>query len=193
MKNKISLFRGYFLLFSPLLFFSYKFEKKITFLIKNKEKFAKVACKADTVFMSSQTTTGLNYSHYTLSLKSKHKMVALKFPIQKDRLNEEEEEYLIEKWRYAHPKESNGGIGETKEEIEKKAKIMVWYHPDFFIAYVISEKEYEDKFPAEVILNREIKWFIGFTIFPFYFFCRWIIEWLRVVYINRKIKKHEEN
>ena len=102
-------------------------------------------------------------------------------------------DYLGEKWAYAHPELSHAGIGESTEEIKKKAQIRVWYHPKSGIAYVISEPKHEKKFPANEIIWRNLKWFIGFTFFPFYFFCRWIIEWRRVLIYAKNFKENEEN
>ena len=191
MKNNISWFRGWFIFFSPLLYFGFGIGKIVYFIHKNESLFNKEICKADTTLQSSEATTGVNNSYYSTKIKV-GKMIALEFPIkvENDRLNNVEQDYLGEKWAYAHPELSNAGIGESPKEIERKAKIRVWWHPKSGIAYVISESKYEKYFPANEIIWRNLKWFIGFTIFPFYFFCRWIIEWIRVMIERRKIEKN---
>lgn len=193
-KNNISWFRGWFLIFSPLLFFSYNFEKRIMFLYTHHHKYIKAICKADSCGIPSGNdgNTATGYSLYSTSI-IKNKVFVLEFAVtpQNDGLGKIEENYLIEKWAYAHSKESNVGMGESSEQIAEKAKIKVWYHPKSSTAYVILEPKYEMVFPANEIIWRNLKWFIGFTILPLYFFCRWMIEVIRVQIINRNKTKND--
>lgn len=175
-KNNIAWFRGWFLFFTPLLYFSSGVFNNIYKVIVLNKDFKVIETRVE-IDNGVSDSAGNVYSYSTIingievGLQTFDKKV--------------DEHLLTEKWAYAHPELSNAGIGETPEQIEEKAKIGVWYHPKSGIAYVISEAKYEKEFPASEIIWRNVKWFIGFTILPFYFFCRWIIEWIRVLWERR--------
>lgn len=183
-KNNIAWFRGWFLFFSPLLYFSTGIFNNIykVIVLEKEVKIIETNVDIDNSIMDS---AGNVYSYATVINGVEIKLETFDKKIDKN--------ILPFKWAYAHPEESNAGIGLTPEQIADSAKIKVWYHPKSSIAYVISEPKYEKEFPAKEIIWRNLKWFIGFTILPFYFFCRWIIEWIRVLYVKRKLKIQDEN
>ncbi len=182
--NNTSWYRGWFLCFCPFLYFSYGIFQNI-YKVYFYEIEYKIVTTNIAIDNSIADSAGDVYSYSTLINQKEVQLETFKSDVA--------ENYLSNKWCYAHPELSNAGIGETSAEIAEKAKIKVWYHPKSSIAYVISEPKYEKEFPANEIIWRNLKWFFGFTIPPFYFFCRWIIEWLRVIWFKQKLRKEDEN
>jgi hypothetical protein len=180
--NKISWFRGWFIFFSPLLYVSFGLFNII--LMVNSENFYKIT----TIVSLNDTRSDSAGDVCSFSSIINHKVVKLE--TLKDEVMEN---YVGDRWAYAHPYETNYGLELTPKQRMDSSKIKVWYHPKSYIAYVISEPKYEKEFPADEIIWTNLKWFIGFSILPFYFFVRWMIEWVIVKLIRRKIKNTDEN
>jgi hypothetical protein len=175
--NNISWFRGWFIFFSPLLYFSYGVFNIINMLHLYKNDYFIITTTVD-IDNSISDSAGNSYSYSSIINKKEIYLEVFK--------KEVKENYLGDRWSYLHPEITNFGLELTPKQRMDSSLIKVWYHPKSDRAYVISEPKYEKEFPADEIIWTNLKWFIGFSILPFYFFVRWMIEWINVLFFKQK-------
>ncbi len=167
-----------------MLYFSYGIYNKIHTLYFYKNDYFIITTTVD-VNNTISDSAGESYSYSSIINKKEIYLEVFKKEVR--------EIYLGDRWSYFHPDISNFGLDLTPKQRIDSSTIKVWYHPKSATAFVISEPKYEKKFYADEILRRYLLEFIIFTIFPFYFFVRWMIEWVIVKLIRRKIKNTDEN